>query len=304
MYYLFLIASKVIPWLPDWLINSMAQSGGWVAWLVATKAREQATQNMLHVLGTQVLDTPQGRKKLHRIVQTIFRNNVFNYLTMFSLPARKPERILREIHVEGREHFDAAIAHGKGIIISSAHIGPFNYLFQWLAISGYDFSIPVEPLKDQRMLDLISGLRSKHGTHILPIQGSAAMRTIFHKLRENKVVLIAADRAIEGQSSEMPFFGANARLPVGVAHLAKKTGATIVGASGWHAPDGKMCGRFFPLSLALADEQRMDTNELQRAVVALMEQNIAAHPDNWLAFAPIWTERPVRARQAMVMTNL
>jgi lauroyl/myristoyl acyltransferase len=303
MYYLFLLASKVIPWLPDWFINSMAQGGGWVAWLVATKAREQATQNMLHVLGTQVLDTPQGRKKLHRIVQTIFCNNVFNYLTMFSLAARKPERIVREIHLEGKEHFDAALACGKGVIISSAHVGPFNYLFQWVVISGYDLSIPVEPLKDQRMLGLISSLRNKHGAYILPIQGSAAMRTIFHKLRENKIVLITADRAIEGQSSEMPFFGANARLPVGVAHLAKKTGATVIGASGWRTPDGKIYGRFFPVSLALADEQRMDVDALQRAIVALMEQNIAERPDNWLAFAPIWTERPVSVCQAMATTN-
>src|SRR5438552_18551838 len=236
MYMLFLLASKIIPRLPDRLINSIAPLGGWVTWLVATKAREQATQNMLHVLGTQILDTPQGRKKLHQTVQTMFRNNVFNYLTMFLLPGRKSERILREIHIEGQEHFEAAFAYGKGVIITSAHVGPFNYLFQWVVISGYDLSIPVEPLKDPRMLSLISDLRSKHGTHILPLQGSTAMRTIFQKLRANKAVLIAADRAIEGQSHEMPFFGATARLPVGVAHLAKKTGATVVGACGWRTP--------------------------------------------------------------------
>jgi lauroyl/myristoyl acyltransferase len=302
MYKLFLLATKIVPRLPDWLITMIAFIGGWVAWLIATKAREQATQNMLHVLGTQVLDTPQGRRKLHATVQAMFRNNVMNYLTMLVLPSQKPGKILRKIHIEGREHFEAAIARGKGVIVSSAHIGPFNYLFQWIVLSGYDLTIPVEQLKDPRMLELISDLRSKHGTHILPLQGSASLRAIFQQLRANKVVLIASDRAIEGQSSEIPFFDAKARLPVGVAHLAKKTGATVVGASGWCTPDGKIYGRFFPLSLAFADERTIDTDEMQHAIVTLLEQNITEHPDNWLAFAPIWTERPTRRRKVIVTT--
>ena len=304
MYTLFLLATKIVPRLPDWLINVIAYIAGWVAWLVATKAREQATQNMLHVLGTQVLDTPQGRRKLHLTVQGMFRNNVMNYLAMLVLPARKPEQILRKIHIIGREHFEAAVARGKGVIVSSAHVGPFNYLFQWIVLAGYDLTIPVEHLKDPRMLELVSDLRSKHGTHILPVQGSASIRTIFQKLRTNKVVIIASDRAIEGQSSEMPFFGATARLPVGAVHLAKKTGATVVGASGWCTPEGKMYGRFFPVSLALADEQAMNTDEMQRAIVTLIEQNIIEHPDNWLAFAPIWTEKPAYERKTVVTTNV
>jgi lauroyl/myristoyl acyltransferase len=300
MYNLFLLATKIIPWLPDWLINVVAYGSGWVAWLVATKAREQATQNMLHVLGTQVLDTPEGRRKLRTTVQVMFRTNVVNYLAMLVLPARKPEQILRKMHIEGREYFDAAVARGKGVIISSAHVGPFNHLFQWIVLSGYDLTIPVEQLKDPRMLDLVSNLRSKHGTHILPVQGSASIRMIFQKLRANKIVIIASDRAVEGQSSEMPFFGATARLPVGVAHLAKRTGATVVGASGWCTPEGKMYGRFFPISLALANQQDMDTDEMQHAIVTLIEQNIIEHPDNWLAFGPIWTERPTHS----VMTGV
>lgn len=303
MYYLFLLASKIIPVLPDRFLDILARCLGWIAWLVATKARKQAMQNMQHVLGAQMLDTLPGRRRLRRVVQRMFYNNVLNYLAMFSLPAHRPEHILRQVHIEGKEHLEAALALGKGVILSSAHVGPFNYLFQWIVVSGYDLSIPVEPLKDRRMLALVSKLRGNHGTHILPLRGSATMRTIFHKLRENKIVLITADRAVEGQKSEMPFFGATALLPVGIAQLAKRTGAPVVGAYGWRTRNGKMHGCFFPLSLALPDEQRMNTDELQRAIIKLLEQNISEHPDNWLAFAPIWIERPVRAYQDMVMMN-
>ncbi len=67
MYNLFQFAIKIIPWLPAWLIEAMVRIAGLVAWFVATKAREQATQNMLHVLGPEVLDTPQGRRKLRNV---------------------------------------------------------------------------------------------------------------------------------------------------------------------------------------------------------------------------------------------
>ena len=298
MYTLFLLAIKLIPWLPGWLLEIIARIAGLVAWFVATKAREQATQNMLHVLGSQVLNTPMGRRKLRYTVQTMFYNNVLNYLTMFSLASRKPARIMREIHIEGKEHFEAAFTVGKGVIISSAHIGPFNYLFQWVSLSGYDLTLPVEQLQDPRMLDLITNLRSKNGTHVLPLQGSAGMRVLFQKLRSNKAILLTADRAIEGQSSEMTFFGATARLPVGVAQLAKRTGATVVGACGWRTSEGAIYGRFFPISLALSEEQATNADEIQQAIVALLEQNIADHPDQWMAFAPIWTET-----YKMIMTN-
>ncbi|MBA2394720.1 MAG: lysophospholipid acyltransferase family protein [Ktedonobacteraceae bacterium] len=301
MYTLFLLAIKIIPWLPVRLMDGIARIAGLVAWFVAMKAREQATQNMLHVLGLQVLDTSQGRRKLRGIVQAMFCNNVLNYLTMFSLAGRKPERIMRELHIEGREHFNAAFERGKGVILSSAHIGPFNYLFQWVSLSGYDLTIPVEPLQDPRMLDLITGLRSKNGTNILPLQGSASMRTVFQKLRTNKAILLTADRAIEGQSSEMTFFGDIARLPVGVAQLAKRTGATVVGACGWRTPAGEIYGRFFPISLALSEEQATDPEQIQQAIVTLLEQNITEHPDQWMAFAPIWAGRPSRA---LAMTHL
>src|SRR6266542_5324444 len=125
MYYLFRIAIIVVPWLPSWLIWAIGYVAGGVAWLVATKAREQATENMLHVLGPQILNSSAGRRKLRRTVQAMFRYNVVNYLTLFSVPTQKQERLLRDLSITGVERLEAALARGKGVIICSAHVGPF-----------------------------------------------------------------------------------------------------------------------------------------------------------------------------------
>jgi lauroyl/myristoyl acyltransferase len=287
MYYLFRIAAIVAPRLPRWLTWPIAYIVGWVAWLVATKARKQALQNMLYVSGPHLLDSAAGRKRLRRSVQAKFRYNVLNYLALFSLPARRPEQILANVTVDGGEHLEAALARGKGVVIFSAHMGPFDYIMQWMGISGYDTTIPVERLENQRVLDLITRLRGRNGLHILPLGGSAPMRTVLQKLRANKIVLLTADRAIEGQSKEQPFFGALARLPIGVAQLVQRTGATPLGAFSWYAPDRTIQGHFVPL----AQEQYAQEDDLQRAIIAILEQDISKHSEQWMAFDQIWTQK-------------
>ena len=292
MYKLFRIVVIVSRRLPRWAIAPIGSLGGILFWLVAKSARKQATENMVHVLGEEIVQTRQGRRRLRRTVQGIFQNSVRNYLQAFALPTTTAKTIVDTMQVAGEEHLKAALAQGKGVILFSAHFGPFDYLSQWIAIKGYDLTIPVENLKDQRMLDLMLTLRRSHGVHFLPLGGSAPMRAILQALRNNKIVLITADRAVQGERVEVPFFGTPAALPSGPAALATRTGATVVGAFGWrtYRANGKhpIEGSFTPLSLALSEEQRTDMASVMRSIVDRMEQHIGAHPEQWVVFSPIW----------------
>ncbi len=290
MYYLFRFATVVVPWIPRRMVLALGSVIGLIAWLIATKARRQATKNIMHVLGAQVQETRAGRKRLRRTVQGMFVNNVRNYLELFSLRSLSSKEILRNIDVEGVEHLDAALAQGKGVILFATHQGPFDYIVQYMGIKGYDVTIPVEHLKDQRVLNLVLDLRKSHGTQFLPLGGSSPMRAVVQKLRDNKIVLLTADRAIEGQSVEVDFFGAPARLPIGTVRLAQRTGAALVGARCYRMPQGLATGQWVPLSLDLNDEQRSNTDDLLHAVIEKMEQFIRQHPEQWIAFSPIWIE--------------
>src|SRR6266566_121723 len=294
MYRVFRLASIVIPRLPRSFVVALSQVIGLVAWLVAAKARRQATINMRHVLGPEMQATRAGRKRLRRSVRGMFKNSVRNYLEVLYLPSMKPEEIVRLMpRIEGVEHLDAALALGKGVILISAHFGPFDYLAQWIAIKGYEMMIPVERLKDERMLELMLKLRSSKGVHFIPLGGSAPMRSIIQALRKNQLVLITGDRAVQGESVERPFFGELARLPIGPVSLAQRTGAVLVGALGWHASRTEIAGRFTPISLALTEEQRVDSDMLMDTVIAMMEGFIEAHPEQWVVFEPVWVEDKV-----------
>src|SRR5947209_4876243 len=147
MYYLFRFATVVVPWIPDRLVHALGTVAGLIAWPIATKARRQATKNIRHVFGPQLQETRAGRKRLRRTVQAMFVNNVRNYLELFSLRSLSSDEILRNIHVEGIEHLDKGLAQAKGVILVSAHLGPFDYIIHYMSIKGYDVTIPVERLK-------------------------------------------------------------------------------------------------------------------------------------------------------------
>lgn len=313
MYYLFRLAEIVIPRLPWSFAYRLGSIIALVAWLLAGKARRQASENMMHVLGgqdeqtRQFLQTRAGRKHLRRVVRGMFRQNVSNYLDLFLLPSIKPETILQSMELQGFEHFQQALAAGKGVIMFSAHFGPFDYLIQWLAVQGYEVIIPVEQLADQRILDLMLRLRRSKGVQYVPLGGSTAMRAMLQALRKNQVVLITADRAVQGESMQVPFFGAPARLPSGIAHLAQRTGAVVLGGFGWHTARTHMPvleAEMVPVSQALPQEQRTQIEPLTRGIVSCMERFIGAHPDQWVVFAPVWSgEEAPAATQADVGMN-
>jgi lauroyl/myristoyl acyltransferase len=290
MYYLFRVATVVLPRLPHWFVLFLANIIGLVVWLVASKPRKQATANMLHVLGIQVLATHAGRKRLRHTVRSMFQYSVRNYLETFTLLHARPELIMSRIVVEGAENVEAALAKGKGLILFSAHLGPFDYLIQWIALKGYKTIIPVERLKDQRMLDLMMGLRSSQGIQYIPLGGSAPLRSIIQALRNNQIVLITADRAVEGESVVKPFFGEPARLPIGPVSLSQRTGAPLVGAFGRYGSSKLMIGEFVPLSLELTEEEQANTDTLMCHVIKTMERFIKAHPEQWVVFEPVWVD--------------
>jgi lauroyl/myristoyl acyltransferase len=290
MYSFFRCAAWLVPRSPRWLLRLLPVVIGPLAWLLVASARRHATRNIAHILGPEIRSTAGGRRKLRRVVRGIFRSSVSNYLDALLLPALDHQEFLQHISIEGREHLEEALALGKGALLFSAHLGPFEYMNQWFDASNYSVTIPVEKLKDERMLRLMVKLRNSSGITYVPLGGSAPMRAIIQALRKNQIVLITADRAVEGESVIQDFFGAPARLPIGPVHLSMRTGAPLVGAFGWYSSRGHVVGSFSRLTLALSEEERQRPEVIEAAVIKQMEQAIGAHPEQWVVFSPVWVE--------------
>ncbi|MBU6461275.1 MAG: lysophospholipid acyltransferase family protein [Bradyrhizobium sp.] len=271
--------------LPRPLRDALSAIAGTVAWAVAAQPRRNVTSNVKQVL-RHFSGEPRALHVQH-IARRVFRRCISNYLELFALPRLAKEEILGRIDVVGQEHFEQAIAQGGGVIIASAHLGPFEYLPSWMPARGFEMTIPVERMEDRQMLGMMLQARLSNGVTFVPLTGFAAIRTMVRTLRKRQVVLITADRAVEGQSTVVSFFGAPARLPIGPVDLAIMTGAPLIGGFGWCRGRRDII-EFAPISLALPVQQRADRAALQAALVDQLERAIGTHVDEWVVFEPIW----------------
>jgi lauroyl/myristoyl acyltransferase len=283
-------AAKIVPKLPRGLRQSVAVIIGTLGWLSARRQRWRVTANVTQVLGPSIAHSLFDGLQIQRIVRRIFCNCIRNYLDLLALPAVTRQEIVADLDVKGVENLEAALALGHGVVLFSAHLGPFEYLPAWFSARGYRMVIPVENLRDERLLHLMVDLRRRNGADFVPLDGPKAIRMLYDALSSNHLVLITADRAVAGESVVTDFFGAPARLPQGPVDLSLRTGAPLVGAFGWRSAGGRMAAAFTPLTLALPGDQRDKREVLQAALTRQMERIIRAHLDEWVVFEPVWVE--------------
>lgn len=288
MYEILHRAATIVPKLPRWLQLAMAAAIGSLAWGLARRRRAHVSANVAQVLGPSCRRSLAGRVRTQFIVRRIFCNCIANYLELLALPGLSRQQVVARLDVTGAEHLREALAHGRGVILFSAHLGPFEYLTSWFSAHGYRMVIPVENMADARMLRLLVELRQRNGVEFTPLDGIKAVRMMFDALRGNQIVLITADRAVAGAQVATDFFGAAAALPCGPVDLSLRTGAPLVGAFGWRSAAGRVAGEFTPLTLALPHGQRDQREALQAALTRQLERMIGDHLDQWVVFEPIW----------------
>jgi lauroyl/myristoyl acyltransferase len=295
MYVVAYRAAKIIPKLPRVLRRAIAVVAGSVAWALARRERRNVVSNV-----TQVLALPDPRSLAARIHaqligRQIFCNCIHNYLELFALSALTTDEVVARVDLSGIEYVLEAISYGQGVILFSAHLGPFEIMpFAMLRMFSQfncEMVIPVEKVSDARMLNLMIELRSRSGANFVPLDGVGAIVTIVEALQKNQFVLITADRAIKGRSATLEFFGAEAKLPRGPVDLSLRTGAPLVGAFGWRGPGDKLYCQFTRLTFALPEDQRNNPDKLQTAIARELEARIARHLHEWVVFQPIWAHQ-------------
>jgi Kdo2-lipid IVA lauroyltransferase/acyltransferase len=282
---------EIVPRLPGWFRRAMPGIIAPFAYIVAAKNRRQATVNASHVLGPDSLRSFSGRLRLRGVVVEMFRNSIANYIDLLAMPGTPAQEILDRIDGADQHVIDEALALGKGAIVFGAHFGPIEKVGLWFAAHGYRVVIPVENVKDEKTLRLTTRLRNMTGTEFVPLGGVAGVRALLTALHRKQIVLLTADRALGASRSVVhPFFGAPARLPVGLVDLAIRTGAPLLGGFCWRTPSDRTGMKISHLTMRLPPEERSDPSRLHAELALEMERTIATHPGQWVVFQPVWID--------------
>ena len=196
--------------------------------------------------------------------------------------------------VRGREHLEAGLAMGRGVLLMTGHFGNFELLGAWLGRS-YPVDFVVKPLSNPYSERWLAARRSACGVGSLSTHGS--LKRVFLALRAGHCVAILADQDARRAGVFVPFMGRPASTPVGPARLALATGAPIIMGFQVRLPDGRHVLELEPPYLAGAD----DDGAVERVTAwhtSRLEYWVRRVPHQWFWLHRRWKTTPPVAASA------
>jgi lauroyl/myristoyl acyltransferase len=258
---------------------------GYFAW---PSKRRIILHNASHVLGL-----PAGDRRVRHLARRIYAtyaSSIIELMRLPALPVDEPLRLVRTGGERGEESFlrlfEGSRAEGRGIIAVSAHIGSIDVLAAAGSLRGY----PTYGLADDsaypELFEEINAQRQRWGIQIIPWRN---MRRIFHALREPAVLGLVVDWGYRTDGVPVRLFGEWTTLPAGPALLAAKTRALIVPMVSRRQDDGSYDAYHYdPIEVASTDQA--DITTATQAIANAIEDMIAAAPDQWYCFKPMWPQ--------------
>jgi len=268
--------------LPPQAGYALARRVGPLLYAFSPGLRRALSHNMRHVLGSEA-----SEEEVQVVVRQACVNIAKGHYDLFHLSHLTVDQIREMAHIEGWEHFEAALARGKGVIVVSAHFGNVDVVGQLPAIYGVPILSPAMRIKPERLFRYTMSLRQAHGLQLMPMDGP--LLQIYRTLRRGEIVALPCDRGIAESSQWFEFFGAPALLPTGPIRLALRTGAAVLPVFALRLEDGTFHIQIEPeLELESTGDREADVVSGMKKVIAIMERHISQHPEQWLVAAPVW----------------
>lgn len=219
-----------------------------------------------------------------------FRNLAVTAVDQFRLPSISVTELREMFEIRGLGHVDTALARGKGIVIATAHLGPYELAAACVAAHGYTVYGMMEDLEPE-LLEALAMYRSATGVRLVNVKDG--LRAGFKILGEGSILALIADRVIGDTRGviEVPFAGGRRLVPTGPAVFAQTTGAALITAFAYRNPQGER--RYvmeFDPPLFAESRDAAERDRLMMAVVERMSAAVRRNPDQWFVFQPNWIE--------------
>jgi Kdo2-lipid IVA lauroyltransferase/acyltransferase len=232
----------------------------------------------------------QARKK---ILRGVYRSLAWQLVEFCRMPRYTPENTREWLRVEGLEHYQAAQARGKGVLIVTGHLGAWELSSFYHSLLGYPMGMVIRRL-DNRPLDAyVNRIRCGHGNFVLHKDDFG--RGLLKAMHEGGTVGILMDTNMTPpQGAFVRFFGVEACTATGLAHVARKTGAAVLpGFMLWEPAGHRYVLHFGPeIEMPRTEDVAADIVSGTQRCTSVIESWIRRYPDQWLWIHRRWKTRP------------
>ncbi len=166
----------------------------------------------------------KARKKILRRVYIHLGWQLVEFCRMTRYTAENTRDWMR---TEGLEHYLAAQARGKGVLVVTGHLGAWELSSFYHSLMGHPMGMVIRRLDNRRLDEYVNGIRCLHGNCVLHKDDFG--RGLLTAMHAGGTVGILMDTNMTPPQGEfVKFFGIEACTGTGLAHVARKTGAAVL----------------------------------------------------------------------------
>jgi KDO2-lipid IV(A) lauroyltransferase len=234
--------------------------------------------------------SPQARKKILRQVYVHLGWQLVEFCRMARYTSQNTRDWMR---AEGLDHYLAARARGKGVLIITGHLGAWELSSFYHSLMGHPMGMVIRRLDNRKLDEYVNNIRCLHGNFV--VHKDDFGRALLTAMREGGAVGILMDTNMTPpQGQFVKFFGIDACTATGLAHIARNTGAAVLpGFMLWEPAEQKYVLHFGPeVEIPRTSDRAADILEGTERCTAVIESWIRRYPDQWLWIHRRWKTRP------------
>ncbi len=273
--------------LPYGISVALAETAGLAFGSSISKWRDVAERNLKRALP----GLSAGERRCIR--HGVYRNLGRVAFALAKLPIWSPRKVQRHVAFAGLEHFRAAQAKGRGVLLLTAHLGNWELgAIAHAAVVG-PLHVMVRPLENRQVDRLVESLRRSHGNGVIAKRNAA--REVLRVLASNGTVGILADQnALHEEAVFIRFFGVTASANKGFAKLALRSGAAVVPSIARWDPAGRShIVEYGPeIDILRTSSPARDVEANSQRFQRALEDRIRRYPEQWLWIHRRWRTQP------------
>lgn len=263
--------------LPRAWLDRVGSLVGGAAYALLPRARQTTLENLEHV---HPLLAKDARRSLAIATFRRLGQNLTDAIALLD-PTEAPDRTLG-ITVESRNALEGALREGRGVVYITCHLGPWERMAALLASLGYPITTVARESYDPRFHELLyKRLRTARNVEVIYRGDSRAAFSIVRALRRGRVLGFLVDLPGSIPTQTVDWLGRRARVAVGPARLALRTGAPVVVGTPAPNDDAGIQVRVARLPTSDLAPNEAGVAELCQRVADALSDRIGALPTHW-----------------------
>jgi phosphatidylinositol dimannoside acyltransferase len=275
--------------LPPRLCREVIGGFSQLGYLTLPSKRRWSNQNFGHVLGL-----PPDHPRVRRMALRAYKEYATYMVELMRLPSRPRGEVSSLVEGEGIDRIlDGWKASGRAAIVVVGHVGNNEAVAAAIAWRGLPANVVADDSSFPEIFEILRQQRESWGVHVIPWRN---LRELFKVLRNNELLALLVDWGYRNDGIPVKLFGAWTTLPAGPATLAAKTGSVIAPMAVRRTANGRFrvdADEVF----AVPSSSPADLQRATQRIADYLEKTVAAAPEQWYSFKPIWPSDPDEARE-------